>query len=51
MARMRWQEWPKDMLKTFTGLRFGLMVGIRGGIPNLPKGQDIRLGDVVDQPT
>ena len=36
-----------DMLRTFTGLRFRLMVGIRGGIPNLPKSLDIRLGDVV----
>ncbi|KAN0072724.1 ankyrin repeat domain-containing protein 50-like protein 3 [Elaphomyces granulatus] len=36
-----------DMLRTFTGLRFGLMVGIGGGIPNLQKGLDIRLGDVV----
>ncbi|KAK5071394.1 hypothetical protein LTR70_010588 [Exophiala xenobiotica] len=36
-----------DMLRTFTGLRFGLMVGIGGGIPNLHKGLDIRLGDVV----
>ncbi|KIW21983.1 uncharacterized protein PV07_12615 [Cladophialophora immunda] len=36
-----------DMPRTFTGLRFGLMVGIGGGIPNLPKGLDIRLGDVV----
>ena len=36
-----------DMLRTFTGLRFGLMVGIGGGIPDLSKGQDIRLGDVV----
>ncbi|KIW54609.1 hypothetical protein PV05_06958 [Exophiala xenobiotica] len=36
-----------DMLRTFSGLRFGLMVGIGGGIPNLPKGLDIRLGDVV----
>ncbi|KAK5202666.1 hypothetical protein LTR41_011587 [Exophiala xenobiotica] len=36
-----------DMLRTFTGLRFGLMVGIGGGIPNLSKGLDIRLGDVV----
>ena len=24
----------RDMLRTFTGLRFGLMVGIRGGVPN-----------------
>ncbi|KIW51033.1 hypothetical protein PV05_09791 [Exophiala xenobiotica] len=30
-----------------SGLRFGLMVGIGGRIPNLPKGLDIRLGDVV----
>lgn len=37
----------RDMLRTFTGLRFGLMVGIGGGIPNLQKGLDIRLGDVV----
>jgi nucleoside phosphorylase len=37
----------KDMLRTFTGLRVGLMVGIGGGIPNLENGLDIRLGDVV----
>src|SRR5271156_6375390 len=36
-----------NMLRTFTGLRFGLMVGIGGGIPNLEKGLDIRLGNVV----
>ena len=36
-----------NMLRTFTRLRFGLMVGIGGGIPNLEKGLDIRLGDVV----
>lgn len=36
-----------NMLRTFIGLRFGLMVGIGGGIPNLVKGVDIRLGDVV----
>jgi nucleoside phosphorylase len=35
----------KDMLNTFTSLRFGLMVGIGGGVPS--KGHDIRLGDVV----
>jgi nucleoside phosphorylase len=41
-----------DMVRTFKGLRFGLMVGIGGGIPNLDKGNDIRLGDVVvSQPT
>ncbi|ERF68928.1 hypothetical protein EPUS_09418 [Endocarpon pusillum Z07020] len=40
------------MMRTFKGLRFGLMVGIGGGIPNLDKGYDIRLGDVVvSQPT
>lgn len=37
----------KDMARTFPELRVGLMVGIGGGIPNLPKGVDIRLGDVV----
>ncbi|KAL9094308.1 MAG: hypothetical protein Q9165_003449 [Trypethelium subeluteriae] len=37
----------RDMLRTFTGLRFGLMVGIGGGIPDLQNGVDIRLGDVV----
>jgi hypothetical protein len=36
-----------DILRTFSALRFGLMVGIGGGIPNLVKGLDIRLGDVV----
>lgn len=36
-----------DMLRTFRGLRVGLMVGIGGGIPDLDKGLDIRLGDVV----
>jgi len=25
----------KDMLRTFTGLRFGLLVGISGRVPNL----------------
>lgn len=37
----------RDMLRTFTGLRFGLLVGIGGGIPNLLAGRDIRLGDIV----
>jgi hypothetical protein len=36
-----------NILRTFTGLRFRLIVGIRGGIPNLNKGMDIRLRDVV----
>ncbi|KAL4866682.1 hypothetical protein BDV12DRAFT_172484 [Aspergillus spectabilis] len=34
-----------DMLKTFPRLRFGLMVGIGGGVPS--EQNDIRLGDVV----
>jgi nucleoside phosphorylase len=37
----------KDMARTFPALRIGLMVGIGGGIPNLSKGFDIRLGDIV----
>ena len=37
----------KDMLRTFTGLRFGLLVGTGGGIPNLQDDHDIRLGDIV----
>jgi nucleoside phosphorylase len=36
-----------NMLRTFTGIRFGLMVGIGGAIPNVEKEVDIRLGDVV----
>ena len=42
----------KDMSCTFGHLRFGLLVGIGGGIPNLAAEVDIRLGDVVvNQPT
>jgi nucleoside phosphorylase len=37
----------RDMARTFPALRVGLMVGIGGGIPNLSKGIDIRLGDIV----
>lgn len=37
----------KDMLRTFKELRFGLLVGIGGGIPNIDAGVDVRLGDVV----
>jgi len=37
----------RDMARTFPGLRVGLLVGISGGIPDLPKGIDIRLGDIV----
>lgn len=33
------------MIRTFPNLRFGLMVGIGGGVPS--KDHDIRLGDVV----
>lgn len=36
-----------NMLRTFPEIRFDLMVGIGGGIPNLAKEIDIRLGDVV----
>jgi nucleoside phosphorylase len=39
-----------QMSSTFSALRFGLMVGIGGGVPS--GGNDIRLGDVVvSQPT
>jgi nucleoside phosphorylase len=34
-----------DMLCTFDSIRFGLMVGIGGGVPSA--GNDIRLGDIV----
>jgi len=37
----------KDMMRTFPALRVGLMVGIGGGIPDLRRGIDIRLGDIV----
>jgi nucleoside phosphorylase len=37
----------RDMLRTFNGLRFGLMIGVGGGIPNLQEDIDIRLGDIV----
>jgi nucleoside phosphorylase len=35
----------KSMQNTFPRLRFGLMVGIRGGIPS--NENDIRLGDII----
>jgi nucleoside phosphorylase len=35
----------RDMLHTFDSMRFGLMVGIGGGVPSLAN--DIRLGDIV----
>jgi nucleoside phosphorylase/roadblock/LC7 domain-containing protein len=34
-----------QMLQTFEGIKFGLMVGIGGGVPS--KENDIRLGDIV----
>jgi len=37
----------RDMARTFPALRVCLLVGIGGGIPNLDKNIDIRLGDVV----
>ena len=37
----------RDLSRTFTGLRFGLLVGIGGGVPNIEAGRDVRLGDVV----
>ena len=36
-----------NMMRTYPEIRLGLMVGIGGGIPNLSRGVDIRLGDVV----
>ncbi|KAF9869764.1 hypothetical protein CkaCkLH20_12807 [Colletotrichum karsti] len=40
----------KDMLRTFRYIRFGLMVGVGGGVPS--EEDDIRLGDViVSKPT
>lgn len=37
----------QNMRRTFPELRIGLLVGIGGGIPDLEKDVDIRLGDVV----
>ncbi|KAK2743346.1 hypothetical protein FQN55_007281 [Onygenales sp. PD_40] len=37
----------KDMHRTFKSLRFNVLVGIGGGVPNPKTGKDIRLGDVV----
>ncbi|KAL7800883.1 nucleoside phosphorylase domain-containing protein [Trichoderma afarasin] len=39
-----------SLIRTFPNIRFGLMVGLGGGVPKLPNSdprQDIRLGDVV----
>lgn len=35
------------MLRTFPNIRASLLVGIGGGVPNLKKSADVRLGDVV----
>ncbi|KAK7998752.1 hypothetical protein PG991_014947 [Apiospora marii] len=35
------------MQQSFPSLRFGVLVGIRGGVPRLDNETDIRLGDVV----
>ena len=41
-----------QMRRSYKEIRFGLMVGIGGGVPNLQTGRDIRLGDiVVSRPT
>lgn len=41
-----------NMLRTFGQRRFGLPVGVGGGAPDLGRGIDVRLGDiVVSQPT
>ncbi|WYZ46326.1 hypothetical protein EsH8_IX_000551 [Colletotrichum jinshuiense] len=41
-----------QMKSGFPSLRFGVLVGIGGGVPNLDDDDDIRLGDVViSQPT
>jgi len=37
----------KDMARTFSTLRVGLIVDISGGIPNLSKGIDVRFVDIV----
>ncbi|KAF4855885.1 Kinesin light chain [Colletotrichum siamense] len=36
-----------QMKSSFPSLRFGLLVGIGGGVPNVEENVDIRLGDVV----
>ncbi|KAK2807588.1 hypothetical protein FQN51_000021 [Onygenales sp. PD_10] len=36
-----------NMYRTFKSLRFGVLVGIGGGVPNPKTNKDIRLGDVV----
>ena len=35
----------KDLVRSFKNVRFGLMVGIGGGVPTGP--EDVRLGDIV----
>lgn len=42
----------RDMTRSLPAMRFGLMVGIGGGIPDMKNNVDIRLGDiVVSKPT
>ena len=36
-----------NILRTFKGLRFGLIIKIRDNIPNLKKDPDIRLGNII----
>lgn len=40
-----------NMIRTFSKIRFGLLVGVAGGVPKLPPAEnsskDIRLGDIV----
>ncbi|KAF2137370.1 uncharacterized protein K452DRAFT_278598 [Aplosporella prunicola CBS 121167] len=35
-----------SMIRSFPSIRFGLLIGIGGGIPSSGKGPDIRLGDI-----
>ena len=37
----------KDLLRTFEHIRFGLLIGIGGGIPDVEGDADVRLGDVI----
>ncbi|RDH19812.1 Pfs, NACHT and ankyrin domain protein [Aspergillus niger ATCC 13496] len=37
----------ENLCRTFWSVRYGLLVGIGGGVPGVVSGKDIRLGDVV----
>ncbi|KAI3022493.1 hypothetical protein CBS147347_7388 [Aspergillus niger] len=37
----------ENLCRTFQSVRYGLLVGIGGGVPGVVSGKDIRLGDVV----